>query len=96
MKRLISSFNSIYDRTTSHDVPIRNIAIGLGNLVDEGHINIDMFTDEGALMREHSLLSAIVSIKDKYGKNAIVNGSAFEENSTARARNLMVGGHNGE
>ena len=96
LKRILADFNTIYDKTTARDVPIRNIAISLGNLIDEMHIDIDMFTDTRLLEREHSLLCAIVDIKEKYGKNAIVKGSAFEEKSTARARNLMVGGHNGE
>lgn len=88
-------FSALYRKHTKRDLMIRNIGIGLTGLVDERFIDVDMFTDRDALDREHSLLSAIVEIKDKYGKNAIVKGSAFEPASTAIARNSMVGGHNG-
>ena len=85
----------IYDKTTSCDIPIRNLAISFGDLIDEKYIDVNMFTDVSALEREHSLLKAIVVIKDKFGKNAIVKGSSFEESSTARMRNTLVGGHKG-
>ena len=95
LKLLTDSFYSVYDRTTERALKVRNIAIGLGNLIDERYIEVDMFTDRDTLVREHALLSAIVDIKDRFGKNAIVKAAAFDKKSTARARNLMVGGHNG-
>ncbi len=95
LKRLTDSFLSIYDRTTDRSVPIKNVAIGLGDLVDDSYVTVDMFTDIESLEREHSLLSAIVDIKGRFGKNAIVKGISFEDKATTRARNLMVGGHNG-
>lgn len=45
------------------------------------------------LMREKSLQSALVSIKEKYGKNAVLKGMNFEEGGTAIERNGQVGGH---
>lgn len=91
--RLLSYFMSIYDRTTMSDGGIRNIAISMGGLVCEGCIAPDLFTDTERLVRERSLMSAIVDIKERFGKNAILKGVSFEEKATARARNLMVGGH---
>ena len=94
LKRLKERFGYLYENTTSREVPVRRLAIGLGNLIDERYIDIDMFTDTAALDREHALLEAIVDIKGKFGKNAIVKGSSFEEHSTERMRNKLVGGHN--
>lgn len=95
LKRISEHFADIYRITTDRDIPVRRLAIGLGNLIDERYVDTDMFTDVTALNREHALLEAIVDIKGKYGKNAIVKGSSFEEHSTARMRNKLVGGHNG-
>jgi len=36
---------------------------------------------------------ALLSIKDKYGKNAIVKGLNMQEGATAMERNKQVGGH---
>lgn len=91
--RLLSCFMSIYDRTTLRDEGIGNIGISMGGLVAEGCIAPDLFTDTEQLLRERSLMSAIVDIKERFGKNAILKGVSFEAKATARARNLMVGGH---
>lgn len=45
------------------------------------------------LMREKNIQNAIVRIKEKYGKNAVLRGMNFEEGGTAIERNGQVGGH---
>jgi DNA polymerase V len=65
---------------------------------------LDLFTDYGAirerqakeeaeLQREKRIQQAVLTIKKKYGKNAILKGSNFEEGSTAKSRNEQIGGH---
>ena len=39
--------------------------------------------------------SAIINIKKKYGKNAIIKGMDLEEGATTIERNTQVGGHKG-
>lgn len=94
LAKLTDYYLSIYSRTTDRAVPIRRVAIGMGDLVDDSQVTVDMFTDTATLQREHSLLSAMVDIKDRFGKNAIVKGISFSDKATTRARNLMIGGHN--
>ena len=36
---------------------------------------------------------AMLEIKKKYGKNAILKGISLEEGATARERNRQIGGH---
>ncbi len=43
--------------------------------------------------REHALQEAVISIKNKYGKNAIIKGTNLEEGATGMERNRQVGGH---
>jgi len=45
------------------------------------------------LEREKRMQNAIVSIKHKYGKNAILKGMNFKEGATAKDRNRQIGGH---
>ncbi len=45
------------------------------------------------LEREKSIQNVIVSLKEKYGKNAVLRGMNFEEGGTAIERNGQVGGH---
>ncbi len=45
------------------------------------------------LEREKRMQNAIVGIKHKYGKNAILKGMNFKEAATAKDRNRQIGGH---
>ena len=65
---------------------------------------MDLFTDyeeearrrraeEEELAREKRRQKAVLGIKDKYGKNAILKGMNLEEGATARSRNEQIGGH---
>lgn len=46
-----------------------------------------------ALERERQMQQAILSIKRKFGKNAILKGMDLQEAATTRARNNQIGGH---
>lgn len=65
---------------------------------------LDLFTDydkreeetahtEEKRQKEKRRQEAILEIKRKYGKNAIVRGMSLKEGATARERNRQVGGH---
>ena len=49
--------------------------------------------EEESKKREEGLQQAVLDIKRKYGKNAIVRGMNLEEGATAMERNRQVGGH---
>ena len=64
----------------------------------------DLFTDYTALQkerekeqeeqeRERKMQEAVLEIKRKFGKNAILKGMNLEEGATARERNSQIGGH---
>jgi DNA polymerase V len=65
---------------------------------------LDLFTDyaeddakrkaeETELERERTMQLAMLTIKKRYGKNAILKGMNFEEGATAKDRNSQIGGH---
>ena len=60
---------------------------------------LDLFADperEQALRqldREQRKQKAVLDLRHRYGKNAILRGMNFEEGATARDRNRQVGGH---
>lgn len=49
--------------------------------------------DEKTLKKEKNLQHAVLDIKKKYGKNAILKGSNFVEGAMTRTRNAQIGGH---
>lgn len=65
---------------------------------------LNLFTDYGqesrrreqeraALARERNKQQALLAIKKKYGKNAILPGTSYQEGATGRDRNRQIGGH---
>ena len=65
---------------------------------------LDLFTDysavraqkeaeEAALAREKRIQSAMLSIKKKHGRNAILKGMNLEDGATTVDRNRQIGGH---
>ena len=46
-----------------------------------------------AAARERRRQRAVLQIRKKYGKNAILKGMNFEEGATTRDRNAQIGGH---
>ncbi len=65
---------------------------------------LDLFTDYAArdarqkreraeLEREKKMQQAMLTIKKKFGKNAILKGMNLEEGATAKERNAQIGGH---
>ena len=72
--------------------------------VSEENRQLDLFTDpaeedrqraeeEEELDREHRRQEAVLEIRKKYGKNAILKGTNFMDGATARERNAQIGGH---
>ena len=53
----------------------------------------NLFCDPTALEKEHNLQKAMLDIKEKFGKNAILKGMNLEEAATTRERNRQIGGH---
>ena len=49
--------------------------------------------EEAELAREKNMQKAILKIKKKYGKNAILKGMNLEEGATTLDRNKQIGGH---
>ena len=49
--------------------------------------------EEEALARERRMQEAVLGIKKRYGKNAILKGMNLQEGAMTRERNQQIGGH---
>ena len=91
---------SLFDRIADPVLLVRRITLTAAHIAPRGAqkevCQLDLFAppvDERALEREYRRQQAVVSIRRKYGKNAILKGMNLEEGATARARNAQIGGH---
>lgn len=95
-KKLLKYFEDCFHRTVRRDAKIRRIGVGLNNVVMRDFVDVDLFGDYIKDDKERRKQAAIVGIKNKYGKNSILRGMNLLEKATARKRNTLIGGHNGE
>ncbi len=106
-KEIIRAVLELFDRISNKDLLSRRITIAACDVVREGYLEqkepfqqLDLFEDPGEKARqqlqrekEKNRQQAVIGIKRKYGKNAILKGTNFREGATTRERNGQVGGH---
>lgn len=97
----------LYDKITDPMLSVRRITVVANQLQQESiedtaqsYQQMDLFADtqkmeqeDAALEREKRRQKAVLEIKHKFGKNAILRGMNLEEGATAIQRNSQIGGH---
>lgn len=85
--------------TANHVIPETSVSEK-----NAGYEQLDLFTDytvrqaeqeqeQHRLERERSMQKTLLTIKRKFGKNAILRGMNLEEGATGKDRNAQIGGH---
>ena len=91
---LINESAKLFERITDPALTVRRITLNANKVTpDEGIYQVDFFTDTKKLEKEKKLQQAMLGIKNKYGKNAVLKASSYEEGATMRQRNAQIGGH---
>lgn len=75
------------------DLPIRKVTIACGALADKVGIQLNLFDQFEEVKEQEQINQAILEIKDKYGKNAVLKASSLLKDSTIQERNKKIGGH---
>ena len=94
----------LYDRIVDPVLLVRRVNIAALNVTNPGPVEqewqMDLFSEfaqrereEQELEREGRRQRALLKIRKKYGKNAILKGMNFLEGATTRDRNAQIGGH---
>ena len=106
-KIITNKVMELYESIINKDLLVRRINITASDVVNEddyknilSYEQMDMFIDYNALAQqrkkeqlEKSLQKAVLNIKDRYGKNAILKGMNFIAGGTTIERNGQIGGH---
>ena len=97
----------LFDRIVDGNLLVRRINLVANHVLPETAVQqelafdqLDLFSDlaakeaeEAMLAREKRRQQALLTIRKKYGKNAILKGMNYEEGATTRERNAQIGGH---
>ena len=106
-KIIIDKFVELYEEIINKDLYVRRVTLTACDVVNEDdyknnlmYEQMNLFIDYKELAKkrqkeraEKSLQKAVLNIKKKYGKNAIIKGMNFEKSGTTIERNSQIGGH---
>lgn len=98
-----------FDTAVDPSLLVRRINITANHIVPENSVaprlrEPDLFTDideaeeeerrmKEKMEKERKMQEAMLGIRRKYGKNAVLKGINYEEGATGRERNSQIGGH---
>ena len=99
---------ALFDRVVDENLLVRRMYVVANNVLPEARAKkeiaaaeqLDLFSLAEAAEpspadpeREKRRQEAVLAIRQRYGKNAILKGMNLEEGATAMERNAQIGGH---
>jgi len=89
--------SDLFDRITDKNLSVRRLNVVAAHVISEKEAEampmLDLFEERHDNEKERKRQEAILAIRNKFGKNALLKGLDFEEGATARERNNQIGGH---
>ena len=92
-KKIMDAVEDLYLRIADRYTGIRRIEVCANRVAPESYVQYSLFDDPKQTDKERHLQEAVLNVKQRYGKNAIMRGSNLLECSTYRERNEQIGGH---
>lgn len=92
-KQITEKVVALYEKIMKHHYMLHRINISFNNLVDETYRQYDLFSDPAELAKERKLQNAMIDLKNKFGKNAVLKGMNLEKGAKTIERNSQIGGH---
>lgn len=93
---ITSAFTQLYHDKVRRLFPIRRLSLSLDQVIPAASVPVQLSLFENTEQEDKERIreKAIISIKRRFGKNAILRGTDLLPQSTARKRNTLIGGHN--
>ena len=92
-RRLMDTTEELYRQIVDPTVPIRRVTLTYNRVKDDCYQQYDLFCDPAEMENERRMQNAMLDIKRKFGKNAIVRGMNLQKGATTLERNRQIGGH---
>lgn len=94
---------ALYDSIIDSSLWVRRVTIVANHVIRESekketnyqqmHLFMEPEADEEKREKERKMQEALIRVKNKYGKNAILKGMNLQEGGTTIERNSQIGGH---
>ncbi|MCI5480420.1 MAG: Y-family DNA polymerase [Lachnospiraceae bacterium] len=92
-RRIINYTMQLYERIAYRHEMLHRVVLTFNNITEEEFRQYDLFSSPEELEREHNIQKAVLEIKNRYGKNAVLKGMNLEEGAKTVERNRQIGGH---
>ncbi len=94
VRAITAALLSQFDAKTDHRLLYRRLGVNACDTrIDDATFQMDLFTDYEALDKERRVQEAMLSVRKRYGSNAVVKGMNLMKAATTMERNNQIGGH---
>lgn len=105
---IVRAVLELFNRIVDENLLVRRINMSANHVINENEAKQDRYeqinlfdmiefdekkVDQEKLQKEKDIQKAVLDIKKKFGKNAILKGMSLQEGATAIDRNNQIGGH---
>lgn len=90
---LVPKVEELYESIVNPLYPVRRFNLSCNRVVPESYRQYNLFVDAQELERNRKIQNAVLQIKNRYGKNAVLKGMNLQEAATTQERNKQIGGH---
>lgn len=105
---IVRAVLDLFNRIVDENLLVRRINMSANHVINENEAKQDRYeqinlfdmiefdekkVDQEQLKKEKDIQKAVLDIKKKFGKNAILKGMSLQEGATAMDRNNQIGGH---
>ena len=91
---ILAALDKSFREKVNPGLLVRRIGLSLNDpKAETGAVQTDMFTDPEEQDRERRIQEAMIGVRGRFGRNALVRGMSLLEGATAMERNEQIGGH---
>ncbi|MCQ2147764.1 MAG: DNA methylase [Bacteroidales bacterium] len=94
---IVRAASELFDRIVDGNLSVRRLNLTAAHVISEKEADsmpcLDLFGERQDNEKERKRQEAILAIRNKFGKNALLKGLDFEDGATSRERNAQIGGH---
>ena len=91
--QIVAAIVGLYEQIVNRDWFVRRMYVNANNVIPQSQRQPTLFDQDNSSAKEDSLQETRLAIIKKFGKNALLKGTDYEEGATTRDRNAQIGGH---
>lgn len=92
-KAIVENAVDLFEKIADPKLMVRRININANNVIPVSQRQATLFDDADSDQKEYNLQKTRLEIIKKFGKNALLKGTNFEEGAMTKERNRQIGGH---